>query len=167
MAAGVPGPPPPNLAHKMKWKTWLRKAFNDPKVDNLAVLGNLLEEFMDIPPSPQELHDSMLSDSEEAYQKKREWITTILNQHDLTYFPGGRVIPNTGSSREVLPQSVVPAKPNSVEELIEVIIKGLPRAMHPLVHRRKGSQPLTFDSEYDIQDLLHALLRPWMSTRYA
>ena len=35
--------------------------------------------------------------------------------------------------------------------------------MHPLTHRRKGSQQLTFSSEYDVQDLLHALLRPWVS----
>jgi len=35
--------------------------------------------------------------------------------------------------------------------------------MQPLIHRRKGSQALQFSSEYDIQDLLHALLRPWVS----
>src|SRR5262245_47546787 len=35
--------------------------------------------------------------------------------------------------------------------------------MHPLTHRRKGPQPLTFGSEYDVQDLLHAKLRPWIS----
>jgi hypothetical protein len=35
--------------------------------------------------------------------------------------------------------------------------------MHPLTHRRKGTQPLSFGSEYDVQDLLHALLRPWIS----
>jgi hypothetical protein len=35
--------------------------------------------------------------------------------------------------------------------------------MYPLQHRRKGANSLTFLSEYDIQDLLHALLRPWIS----
>lgn len=35
--------------------------------------------------------------------------------------------------------------------------------LHPLTHRRKGTQPLSFGSEYDVQDLLHALLRPWVS----
>jgi hypothetical protein len=34
--------------------------------------------------------------------------------------------------------------------------------MHPLTHRRKGAQALSFDSEYDVQDLLHSLLRPWV-----
>jgi hypothetical protein len=35
--------------------------------------------------------------------------------------------------------------------------------MHPLTHRRKGTQPLSFGSEYDVQDLLHSLLRPWIN----
>lgn len=35
--------------------------------------------------------------------------------------------------------------------------------MHPLTHRRKGFQPLSFGNEYDVQDLLHAMLRPWIN----
>lgn len=35
--------------------------------------------------------------------------------------------------------------------------------MHPLIHRRKGAQQLAFSNEYDVQDLLHAMLRPWVS----
>lgn len=31
------------------------------------------------------------------------------------------------------------------------------------MRRRKEAIALTFDSEYDIQDMLHALLRPWIS----
>ena len=46
---------------------------------------------------------------------------------------------------------------------MEVLVKGLRRAMHPLTHRRKGAQPLTFANEYDVQDPLHALLRPWVA----
>jgi hypothetical protein len=34
--------------------------------------------------------------------------------------------------------------------------------MYPLTHRRKGLPTLAFDSEYDVQDLLHVLLRPWV-----
>ena len=49
--AGVPGPPP-DLAHHSKWKTWLRRAGNDASVDGLAVIGRLIEEFMDLPPLP-------------------------------------------------------------------------------------------------------------------
>ena len=35
--------------------------------------------------------------------------------------------------------------------------------MHPLEHRRKDARSLTFESEYDIQDLIHSQLRPWVS----
>ncbi len=44
-AAGAPGPPP-DLAHHSKWKTWLFRAGNDPDVGSLALVGNLIEEFM-------------------------------------------------------------------------------------------------------------------------
>jgi hypothetical protein len=45
-SAGAPGPPP-SLSHETKWKQWLFQAGTDPNVDTLAVLGNVLEEFMD------------------------------------------------------------------------------------------------------------------------
>ena len=34
--------------------------------------------------------------------------------------------------------------------------------MHPLTHRRKNSVSLSFSTEYDVQDFLHSLLRPWV-----
>jgi hypothetical protein len=56
-----------------------------------------------------------------------------------------------------------PAKPDDIEELLLILLKGVRRAMHPLTHRRKGAVSLSFTSEYDVQDLLHALLRPWIA----
>jgi hypothetical protein len=35
--------------------------------------------------------------------------------------------------------------------------------MQPLTHRRKGARCLSFSTEYDVQDLLHSLLRPWIA----
>ena len=52
-SAGAPGEPP-NLAHHSKWKEWLFRAGQDPSVDSLAVLGNILEEFMDVEPDGTE-----------------------------------------------------------------------------------------------------------------
>ena len=49
IGAGAPGPPP-GLSHGGKWKEWLFRAGMDPNVDSLAVLGNVLEEFMDYGP---------------------------------------------------------------------------------------------------------------------
>ena len=53
--------------------------------------------------------------------------------------------------------------PTNIEEVLQVLVRGLRRAMHPLTHRRKGTQALVFSNEYDVQDLLHALLRPWVA----
>ncbi|MBN4077256.1 hypothetical protein JYT48_03210, partial [Mariprofundus ferrooxydans] len=55
------------------------------------------------------------------------------------------------------------SKPSSIEEVLSIIVRGLPRAMQPLVHRRKNVQALSFATEYDIQDLLHSQLRPWIA----
>ena len=171
-AAGAPGPPPA-LAHHSKWKTWLFRAGNDPQVDSLALLGNLIEEFMDLPPSPTA---NMVDASGHAidpiadYQQRRERLVTVLEEHGFRYFRGGRVLPDgqsppviNGTVRQEVGAVAEPQRPSSLEELLQTIIRGLPRAMHPLTHRRKGVTPLTFDSEYDIQDLLHSQLRPWVA----
>ncbi len=158
-AAGAPGEPPA-LAHASKWKEWLFRAGQDPSVDSLAVLGNVLEEFMDLPPTPgTEEHDD--------WKERRARIERALEENGLRYYRFGRVLPQGAaaptSEGDSSPLRHAPAKPADVEDLLEIIVRGLRRAMHPLTHRRKGSQPLSFGSEYDVQDLLHALLRPWVS----
>jgi hypothetical protein len=160
LSAGAPGEPPA-LAHHSKWKEWLFRAGQDPAVDSLAVLGNLLEEFMDLPPKQG-------TPEFDAWKEKRERVEAALEENGLRYYRFGRVLPqgettqtNPASTRSEVP--LTPAKPEKVEELLEIVVRGLRRAMHPLTHRRKGCQPLSFDSEYDVQDLLHALLRPWIS----
>lgn len=159
--AGVPGPPP-NMPHDTKWKYWLRAAGDNPAVDSLAVLGRLLEEFMDVEPfdDPREYDN---------WTTRRAHVVQVLEENGFRYFRGGRVLP---SNEVPLPtrlenpmQPPVPAdpgKPKSFYDVIETVIKGLPRAMHPLVQRRKGVQTLKFEQEVDLQDLLHALLRPWI-----
>jgi hypothetical protein len=171
-AAGAPGPPPA-LAHHSKWKTWLFRAGNDPTVDSLNLLGNLIEEFMDLPPLPIEnSFEEILEESHnpvEEYNLKRDRLNKILEEHGFRYFRGGRVLlngeqPNTAASSIKQSEPTDEGqKPPSAEELLQTLIHGLPRAMHPLEHRRKGAQSLSFDCEYDIQDLLHSQLRPWIS----
>jgi len=158
--AGAPGDPP-NLSHGSKWKEWLFRAGLDPDVDGLAVLGNILEEFMDLP-----LPDD--PDAREVRTKLRTKVQTALEENGLRYFRFGRVIPQGQMPEAPEPQleqrnSSGPAKPSNVEDLLTVLSRGLRRAMHPLTHRRKGAQQLTFSNEYDVQDLLHALLRPWVN----
>lgn len=115
---------------------------------------------MDLPPTPgTEEHDD--------WKERRARIERALEENGLRYYRFGRVLPQGAaapiSEGDSSPLRHAPAKPERVEELLEIIVRGLRRAMHPLTHRRKGSQPLSFGSEYDVQDLLHALLRPWVS----
>lgn len=158
-SAGAPGEPPA-LPHTSKWKIWLHRASLDANVDSLNMLGNLLEEFMDLPPNdPENLKE---------WRAKRARVEAVLEENGLRYFRFGRVLPQ-GTAPELVPLhesaplAQNPTKPGSVEELLDRIVRGLRRAMHPLTHRRKGVQPLTFSNEYDVQDLLHAQLRPWIS----
>ena len=162
-SAGAPGDPP-NLAHHSKWKEWLFRAGQDPSVDSLAVLGNVLEEFMDLPPDESE-------EAFEQWQKDREKIEEVLEQNGLRYFRFGRVLPqgetpsspDAGSPPEGPTASASHTKPTDIEELVRVLVNGLQRAMHPLTHRRKNASVLSFSNEYDVQDLLHSLLRPWVN----
>jgi hypothetical protein len=144
-----------------KWKEWLFLCGTNPECDTLSVLGNVLEELMDIKP------DDYLE--AELWEMNRDRIVQVLEENGLRYYRGGRVIP-IGALPEpaysISPSSTAQAssgarKPNCIDELLLVLLKNLRRAMHPLTHRRKGAVPLTFSSEYDVQDLLHALLRPW------
>lgn len=158
-SAGAPGEPP-DLAHHSKWKEWLFRSGMDPNVDSLSVLGNVLEEFMDVAPSD--------SDQREHWEEHRTRIVSALEDAGLRYYRFGRVLPQgtepTVSEAVTQPASPVSSKtPNSVEELLLVVVRGLRRAMHPLTHRRKGATSLSFGNEYDVQDLLHALLRPWIA----
>jgi hypothetical protein len=159
-SSGAPGDPP-ELAHHSKWKEWLFRAGLDPNVDSLRVLGNILEEFMDLPPKVD-------TPEFDAWAEKRIRVEEVLEQNGLRYFRFGRVLPQ-GQQPEKLETSaesqvsLLPAKPSKIDELLLVLVRGLRRAMHPLTHRRKGAQPLSFSSEYDVQDLLHAMLRPWVS----
>jgi REase_DpnII-MboI len=158
--SGAPGEPPA-LAHHSKWKEWLFRAGQDPTVDSLAVLGNVLEEFMDLAPAEG-------TPEYDDWKEKRERVERALEENGLRYYRFGRVLPQgDGHPLESLDTAAArqsgPTKPARVEELLEVMVRGLRRAMHPLTHRRKGTQPLSFGNEYDVQDLLHALLRPWIN----
>ena len=79
---GAPGDPPEgNCADKCG--DWLKRASADPGVDALAVLGGVLEEFMEVdwPPIGQEKAD-----------KERQRVRDILGKHGLSYHSGGRIL---------------------------------------------------------------------------
>ena len=158
IAAGAPLPIP-DAAHHSKWKIWLIQTGNDPNANSLDVLGQLLNEFMDLPPEPD-------TESYTAWEGQRDRIVTVLEDAGLRYFRGGRVLPNGETPLvEAKTTSTAPKQtvPGDISELISILVNGLHRAMHPLIHRRKDAVSLSFDSEYDTQDLMHSLLRPWVA----
>ncbi|RIK78015.1 hypothetical protein DCC62_08430 [candidate division KSB1 bacterium] len=79
-SAGAPGEPP-DLAHHSKWKMWLFRAGDDPNVDSLSVLGNVLEEFMDISPQDD-------SEEYESWIANRRKVINVLEEYGLRYFRG-------------------------------------------------------------------------------
>jgi hypothetical protein len=158
ISSGAPGEPP-TLAHHSKWKEWLFRAGQDPNIDSLSVLGNVIEEFMDAAPVDP--------DAREAWVEQRKRVVEALEGDGLRYYQGGRVLPNGRVPEAIVPVDVsvnaTPAMPKAVQEVLTRLVRGLPRAMYPLIKRRKGAIQLSFRSEYDLQDLLHALLRPWVA----
>ena len=91
--AGVPGPPP-ELPHHAKWKTWLHRAGNDTSVDSLAVIGRLIEEFMDLSPLPSPTPSSAFEgffginhDRVDVYKEKRARLNGVLEEHGLVLTP--------------------------------------------------------------------------------
>lgn len=89
----------------------------------------------------------------------------ILNEYDPD-------TTETGILRDAIDGDAVPnivhssghkIMPHGIEELLEIIIKGLSRAMYPFCNRRKGKPIVQFSDEYDIQDLFHTLLLPWVN----
>jgi hypothetical protein len=157
ISSGAPGEPP-DLSHGGKWKEWLFRAGQDPNIDSLQVLGNVLEEYMDT--APADANEVVL------WKAGRERIEMVLSEDGLRYYRHGRVLPvGRISQLEEINQvsaRLVPANPDNVDQVVQVVVQGLRRAMHPLTYRRKGADQMRFANEYDVQDLLHALLRPWV-----
>lgn len=82
--SGAPGEPP-NLSHPTKWKEWLFLCGTNPECDTLTVLGNVLEEFMDLEPSNPDLALTWPED--------RERVVRVLEENGFRYYRGGRVLP--------------------------------------------------------------------------
>lgn len=128
ISAGASGEPP-GLSHGSKWKTWLFRCGQDPNVDSITVLGNLLEEFMDLPPAdPENLPE---------WCTRHARVEAVLEENGLRYFRLGRVLPQ-GEQPEEEPSPGLatsisqPSKPAKVEELLEVAVCGLRRANQSL-----------------------------------
>jgi hypothetical protein len=80
MRSGAPGDKPPgNL--ETKCMEWLKRCNDDPTVDALAVLGNFIQEFMDIEPSSYD------AQTQAGQQRIRE----SLAKNQLSYQRNGHI----------------------------------------------------------------------------
>jgi hypothetical protein len=81
--AGAPGEPPPG-SKPVKAQAWLRLINKDVSLDPLAVLGRLIETYMEEPLDPANTWD-------EHKIAGRQRIQQILSQCQLQYVPGGKI----------------------------------------------------------------------------
>jgi len=82
--AGAPGDPPPG-SKPAKTLDWLRRCNKDESVDPLAVLGRLIENYMDAPLDPNNSFES-------SYLEDRKKLSVALASAELQYFKSGRVV---------------------------------------------------------------------------
>lgn len=99
---GAPGEPPDGNCVE-KCERWLKRCNDSPTVDPLAVLGGVLERFMEVePPSYGAYADE--------YHQRHERVTKVLERHGLRYDTGGRVLaPGTTAATRSL-QDVLRAR---------------------------------------------------------
>lgn len=91
IGAGAPGEPP-DIAHHSKWKMWLRQASDNPEIDAQAVLGKIIEEFMEVEPleSSNDFNSIFgFSTEYDIYEKNKKRLTDILHKEGLRYSKGG------------------------------------------------------------------------------
>jgi hypothetical protein len=86
MRAGVPGEPPGG-SKLVKVTEWLRQIDANPSADALAVLGHLLEEFMEKLP-PYHLAGEPLR----QWQERRARVREVMATRGLSYQSGGKII---------------------------------------------------------------------------
>lgn len=90
LACGAPGDPPLGNCCE-KCTEWLKRASADSSVDAYSLLGQVLEEFMEVdrPRFPMTI---------EEMNKERQKIREVLGRFGLSYQPGGKIISGLAGS---------------------------------------------------------------------
>jgi hypothetical protein len=89
-AADAPGEPPGG-SKLVKVNAWLRLIDANPNLDALAVLGRLLEEFMEVQPRPY-----MSDEAKTEWGERRTRVHAALAARGLSYQIGGKIIGGAG-----------------------------------------------------------------------
>jgi hypothetical protein len=91
MSVGAPGEPPPG-SKLVKVTAWLRQINAGPGMDALAVLGKLLEEFMEAQPPPPNRFVWDDGEAARAWQARRVRVREALAARGLSYQTGGKIL---------------------------------------------------------------------------
>jgi hypothetical protein len=82
-SAGAPGDPPEGSCVQ-KSIQWLKRVSNTPTLDGLAVLGRVLEEFIDT--------DISRGLTPERHEEEKQRVVDLLRRDGFDYVRGGRVL---------------------------------------------------------------------------
>ena len=82
MEAGAPGDAPEGNCEK-KCSAWLKRCSDDPNVDGLAVLGEIIQKYMDLDPQPWS--------SDKKIEEGQKRIVTALAKNNLEYQLNGSI----------------------------------------------------------------------------
>ena len=96
--AGAPGDPPPG-GKPAKALAWLRITNKDENLKPLDVLGRLIENYMEAPLDPDKSWD-------QERLKDRERIIKVLEQSELQYIKGGKVVGSLGAVSRTLEEFI-------------------------------------------------------------
>lgn len=88
-----------------------------------------------------------------------KWLTCGVETLDAAEGVAVRVAVQSTIARVVSGSAVTAAGFHSSLDLVERICRRFPRIAQPLANRQRSRDPLNIGDEYDVQDLLHALLR--------
>lgn len=99
--ANAPGDPPDG-SKSAKAQEWLRRTNKENDVDPLAVLGRLIEEYMEeLPPT-----DPLSFDQPPTHTSDQEKLNAILARYELQYARGGMIVGALGSPSRMLEEYV-------------------------------------------------------------
>jgi hypothetical protein len=106
--AGASGDPPEG-SKPVKALAWLRNTNKDPKANPLAVLGKIIENYME-----EELraYDSL----DQVKAKHRDRLQRVLSQCELQYAVGGKVIGSLGAPSRTLEEFIRERDVGSIDE---------------------------------------------------
>lgn len=123
MYANAPGDPPEG--NKLaKAQAWLRRVNNDGEADSLAVIGKLIEEYMEPPLGPDSIFGGP-AEPNQFQQIRIDKIQASLKRANLTYVNGGQISHMSGTPTRSLSELIAKLDYASVDEEFERAVRNI------------------------------------------